>query len=173
MYLKGLGIALVVSIGLAPSQSEKSSQPKFEVTSVKPNKSPDLCKALIQYLPGGRYVATNVPLIRVIASAWSLPLQSQRLIVASGVRMPDEIYDIEATSEKGTFPPAIAWEARYHTMQLMVQVLLEDRFKLRVRREPKAATLRQDRADWFLQHPDRRLDAYEAGRPSKLRGQRR
>lgn len=135
--MRWIGIALAACIGLAQSQTEKTSTPKFEVTSVKPNKSPDLCKGLIQYLPGGRYVATNVPLIRVIASAWNLPLQSQRLILASGVRMPDEFYDIEATSEKGMFPPEKAWEGRYHTMQSMVKALLEDRFKLRIRREPK------------------------------------
>lgn len=112
-------------------------QPEFEVTSVRPNKSPDLSKGLLQFLPGGRFVATNIPLLRVIAVAWNLPLQSQRLTLASGVRMPDDIYDIEATAEKDTFPPGISTEARYHRMQLMLQALLEDRFKLRVRREAK------------------------------------
>jgi uncharacterized protein (TIGR03435 family) len=137
MNLKWMGLALVASIGLAQSQTEKTSTPKFEVTSVKPNKSPDLSKALIQFLPSGRFVATNIPLIRVIAVAWNLPLQSQRVTLGSGVRMPDDIYDIEATAEKGTFPPGLTSEARLLTMRLMLQALLEDRFKLRVRREPK------------------------------------
>jgi uncharacterized protein (TIGR03435 family) len=137
MKLKWMGLALVAFSGLAQSQTEKTSTPKFEVTSVKPNKSPDLSKALIQFLPSGRFVATNIALIRVIAVAWNLPLPSQRLTLASGVRMPDDIYDIEAIAEKGTFPPGLMTEARILTMRLMLQALLEDRFKLTVRREPK------------------------------------
>lgn len=54
MNLRWIGIALVASIELAQSQTENTSTPKFEVTSVRPNKSPDLGKALIQFLPGGR-----------------------------------------------------------------------------------------------------------------------
>jgi uncharacterized protein (TIGR03435 family) len=137
MNLKWTGIALVASIGLGQSQTKNASPPKFEVTSVKPNKSPDLSKGLVQFLPGGRFVATNIPLIRVIAVAWNLSLQSQRLTLASGVRMPDDIYDIEATAEKGTFPPGLTTEARLFRMRLMVQALLENRFKLRIRRESR------------------------------------
>jgi uncharacterized protein (TIGR03435 family) len=137
MSLKWIGIALVASIGLAQSQTEKPSTPKFEVTSVRPNKSPDLRKGGLQFLPGGRLVATNIPLIRVIAAAWNLPLQSQRLTLAPGVKMPDDIYDIEATAEKGTFSPGLSTDVRLLKMRLMLQALLEDRFKLRIRREPK------------------------------------
>ena len=133
MNLRWIGIALAASIGLA----QETSTPKFEVTSVKPNKSPDLSKAVIQLLPGGRFVATNIPLIQVIAAAWDLPLQSQRLTLASGVRMPDDIYDIEATAEKGAFPPGLTTEERGLKIRLMLQALLEDRFKLRIRQEPK------------------------------------
>jgi hypothetical protein len=115
----------------------KNFAPKFEVTSIKPNKSPDLSKGGLQLLPGGRFVATNIPLIQVIAAAWNLPLQSQRLPLASGVRMPDDIYDIEATAQKGAFPPGLSTEARLLGMRLMLQALLEDRFMLRIRREPK------------------------------------
>jgi uncharacterized protein (TIGR03435 family) len=75
--------------------------------------------------------------MQVIAAAWDLALQSQRLTLASGVKMPDDIYDIEATPERGTFPPGLATEARMVRMRLMIQALLEDRFKLRIRREPR------------------------------------
>ena len=107
------------------------------MASVRPNKSPDVCKALLQFLPGGRFVATNIPLIQVIATAWNLPLHSQRLTLAAGVRMPDDIYDIEATAEKGAFPPGLTTEARVLRMRLMIRALLEDRFKLRIRPESK------------------------------------
>jgi len=86
MKLRWMGIALAASIGLAQSQTEVTSTPKFEVTSVKPNKAPDLSKGGLQFLPGGRFVATNIPLIQVIGAAWNLPLQSQRLALAPGVQ---------------------------------------------------------------------------------------
>jgi bla regulator protein BlaR1 len=127
--------AAPVKTAPALSQTDQTSPPKFEVTSVRLNKSPDLSKALLQFLPGGRFVATNIPLMRVIAVAWSLPLQSQRLTLASGVRMPDDISYIEATAEKGTLPPGLTPMERFSRMKLMLQALLEDRFKLRIRPE--------------------------------------
>jgi bla regulator protein blaR1 len=132
--LKCVGMALMA--WLACSQTQTSPL-KFEITSVRPNNSPDPDKALVQFLPGGRFVSTNVPLIKVVAAAWGLALQSQRLILASGVKMPDEVYDIEATPEKGAFPPGITTEDRVVKMRLMVQALLEDRFQLIVRRDSK------------------------------------
>ena len=137
MNLNWAGIVLITSIGLAQAPTESAATPKFEVASVKPNKSPDLCKALTQLLPGGRFVTTNMPLMQLIAMAWNLPFQTQRITLAPGVKMPDEIYDMEASAEKGTFPPGIAVEERANRTRLMVQALLEDRFKLRIRREPK------------------------------------
>jgi uncharacterized protein (TIGR03435 family) len=135
--LKWIGITLVASIAFAQSPTEEAPTPKFEVTSVKLNKSPDLSKGLLQFLPGGRFVARNIPLIQVIAAAWNLALQSQRLTLASGVRLPDDIYDIEATAEEGAFQPALTTEARVLKMRLMIRALLEARFKLRIRREPR------------------------------------
>lgn len=136
--LKLIGIALVVaSIGLAQSQIEESSTPKFEVISVKLNRSPDPRKGGLQFLPNGRFLATNMPLIQVIAAAWNLPRQSQRLVLASGVQMLDDVYDIEAVPEKRTFPDGLATEERVVRMRLMVQALLEDRFKLSILREPR------------------------------------
>jgi uncharacterized protein (TIGR03435 family) len=137
MNLRWIGIALAASTGLARPQTEKTPAPKFEVASVRPNKSPRLSEGGLQFLPGGRFVATNIPLIEVIAAAWNLPFQSHRLTLAPGVRMPDDIYDIEATAEKGTFPPGLATETRLLRMRLMLRELLEDRFKLRIRIEPK------------------------------------
>jgi uncharacterized protein (TIGR03435 family) len=51
--------------------------------------------------------------------------------------MPGDIYDIEATAEKGAFPPGVTTEERLLRMRLMLQALLEDRFKLKIRRELK------------------------------------
>ncbi len=137
MNLRRIGIALVASIGMAQARMENLSTPKFDVTSVRLNRAPDLGKGLLQVLPGCRFVATNIPLMQVIAFAWDLPLHSQRLALASGVRMPEDIYDIEAVAEKDACPAAMTTEARVIKMRLMVQALLQDRFQLRIRRELK------------------------------------
>jgi uncharacterized protein (TIGR03435 family) len=137
MGLKWMGPALVAAMGLAQSQTDVAAKPKFEVTSVRLNKSPDLSKGLIQFLPGGRLVVTNMPLMKIIAAAWDLPLQTQRLTLASGVRMPGDIYDIEATPEKGTIATEEMPKTRGVKMQLMLQTLLEERFQLRVHGERK------------------------------------
>src|SRR5580698_4107983 len=68
-----LSALVASSIGLAQSQAENTSTPKFEVISVKLNKSPDLSKGLLQFLPGGRFVATNISLNEIIGAAWDLP----------------------------------------------------------------------------------------------------
>lgn len=137
MKLKWIGIALLASMSFAQAQTEKASTARFEVISVKLNKSPEPDKALMQFLPGGRFVATDIPLIQVIAVAWNLPRESQRLTFAPSVKMPDAIYDIEATAPQGAFPQGITQDARLTKMRLMLQALLEDRFKLSIRREPK------------------------------------
>jgi uncharacterized protein (TIGR03435 family) len=135
--LKRIGIVVAVFTGLAQPQSKNASTPKFEVTSVRLNKTPDLCKGLLQFRPGGTFSGTNVPLTRMIAVAWALPMQSPRITLSSGVKIPEEVYDLEATSPEGAFPPGTTGEARFARMKLMLQALREERFKLKVRTERK------------------------------------
>jgi uncharacterized protein (TIGR03435 family) len=110
-------------------------QPAFEVASVKQNKSGDQSTRM-QYLPGGKLSAANIPVYFIIASAYSVPAQSVRL---SGG--PDwtrsERYDIEAVAEKDAIPADASPQVRNDLMRLMLQKLLADRFKLTIRREMK------------------------------------
>ena len=120
--------------GLAAAQSNPASTPKFEVASIKANKAPG--RIGIEFLPGGRLVVNNLPFFVIVAMAYNLPFQSTRL---SGG--PDwiraERFDIEAKAEKDAIPAGMPGEARKHKMQLMLQALLADRFKLAVRRYSK------------------------------------
>ncbi len=109
-----------------PARAQR--KPAFEVTSVKPNTSADFRGAQMQFLPGGRFVATNYPLQFVIAAAWNVPFQGPRL--SGGPEwLRSERFDIEAKAANGAVPRA--------DMRLMLQALLEDRFKLKMRRESK------------------------------------
>lgn len=104
------------------------TRPTFEVKSVKANTSADFRGAQMQFLPGGRFVATNYPLQFVIAAAWNVPFQGPRL--AGG---PDwlrsERFHIEAKAANSA--------VRQAEMRLMLRALLEDRFQLTMRRKTK------------------------------------
>jgi uncharacterized protein (TIGR03435 family) len=101
--------------GLAPAQS-------FEVASLKLSKPP--ARSTITILPGGeRLVARNMPLLWLIGQAYGVP---NRLI--SGLDDVKETYDIEAKADHPV--------PREQIMR-MLRTLLEDRFRLKVRRETK------------------------------------
>jgi uncharacterized protein (TIGR03435 family) len=120
------------------AQPQAAKPRAFEVASVKPNTSEDLRNAALQYLPGGRFVARNVPLIFIIGEAYHVPYTSARL---SGG--PDwvrrEKYDIEGTAPADAFPAGTPAKTRVQGTRLMLQALLADRFQLVMRRETKEA----------------------------------
>ena len=133
----------VLSIGLVilntpqlRAQAQPAAAMAFEVTSVKPNTSADPRRIGMEFLPGGRFVATNLPLLMIIATAYDVPFQSARL---SGG--PDwirsERYDIEGKPEPGAIPPESTAKVRDEKVRLMLQTLLADRFKLTIRRDTK------------------------------------
>jgi uncharacterized protein (TIGR03435 family) len=110
----------------------------FEVASVKPNNSTDFRNNTLQFLPGGRFVARNIPLLMIVAEAYNTPFQSPRLTGGPDwKRLAFDRYDIEAAAEKGAIPAGSSTKARDDKMRLMLQSLLEERFKLKIHREPK------------------------------------
>jgi uncharacterized protein (TIGR03435 family) len=120
----------------APRQS--STPLAFEVASIKQNRSLDRRRSSkrLQFTPGGRFVAVNLPLDAIIGIAYSLSPDAGGL---SGG--PDWIhsarYNIEAVAEKDATPAGSSAKVRDEKMRLMLQTLLADRFKLAVRREVK------------------------------------
>lgn len=119
-----LGLAGIVAATVAAAQPG----PVFEVISVKANTSTDFRGAQMQFLPGGRFVATNYPLQFVIAAAWNVPFQGPRL-TGGPDWLRSERFDIEAKAANGA--------VRQAEMRLMLRALLEDRFHLKMRRESK------------------------------------
>ena len=114
------------------------AQPAFEVTSVKPHKADSGRGSLPQFLPGGRFVSTGVPLKFVIAVAYNVGFQSVRLSGGPGwIGSAEGVYDIEATAGPGVIPAGLPSKARSEKMRLMLQALLADRFKLKIRTETK------------------------------------
>jgi uncharacterized protein (TIGR03435 family) len=101
-----------------------SSGQGFEVASVKVGTPP--ARTTFGPLPGGeRYRARNIPLPWLVSSAYGVPL---RQISGLPQAFANESYDIEAKVEH---------PVNSAQMKAMLRTLLEDRFKLVVRRETR------------------------------------
>ncbi len=128
-------LCLLLSAVIAGAQSKDVELPRFEVASVKPNKSGDRSfDGGIQ--PGGRFVARNVDLQTIIRIAYS---KSGLLQVWQIVNAPSwtasERFDITAVSERELKEPAMRGE--FAPVQIMLQSLLMDRFNLRAHFEER------------------------------------
>lgn len=127
-----VALAIVAAVGInIVAQSPPAETPKFEVASVRPNTSGDN-KMLSQVQPGGRYTAVNVPPRLLIINSYGL--QEQQLVGAPPW-ISSERFDIVAKAE-GDLGPPVSRDAP-SKLQLMIRALLEDRFKLKVHREPR------------------------------------
>src|SRR6185295_18450335 len=120
-----------LSASAAQANQERTPSSIFEVASVKVNKSGDT-NGLLRRQPGGRVNATNMPLRQLIQFAYSIaPYQ----LIGGPGWMAAERYDIVAKMEGN--PAAVAPGAGFDPAQLALRALLEDRFKLKIRRETR------------------------------------
>ena len=127
-------LAALLAVGMmnAPAvqaQSTAATVPRFEVASIKPSslEGPDVKRPGldVRMLPGGRLQAEKVLLRYFIQNAYGVePFQ----ISGEPAWINSTYYDIEA---KATGNP------NNSQMRLMMQALLEDRFKLKLHHETK------------------------------------
>jgi uncharacterized protein (TIGR03435 family) len=106
----------------------------FEIVSIKPHKSADDPTMMPLGLAGGRYTATNVHLRQLIVAAYVDSVFALQGAEIDGIRgwAATDGFDVQAKVEAGCTP------TKLQTME-MLQAMLEDRFKLKIRREPKSA----------------------------------
>jgi uncharacterized protein (TIGR03435 family) len=122
VHRRGCIVAVAVSCGVAIAA--QSSKPAFEVASVKRNLSGPFASGQ-NVRPGGVFSATNQSLERLIQFAYGI--DAAQLEGGPGwVR--EYRYDVSARA---------AGEVPIDQLRLMVQSLVEDRFRLRVRREQR------------------------------------
>jgi uncharacterized protein (TIGR03435 family) len=132
-----LTIAVVVAVtvgGLAVNIIAQTTvpaepKPKFEVASVRENTSGSN-QVSVGMQPGGRFTAVNMPLVILMRSAYRL--QDSQLVGAPDWTETSR-YDITAKAE-GDLPPSSPIGPP-STGMVMLQSLLEERFKLKVHRE--------------------------------------
>ena len=106
-----------------------AAKPSFEVASVKANKTGEQGMSMATQ-PGGRFIATNVPLGMLIRNAFEL--QESQL-----AGLPDwatsERFDITAKAEQDVAPT----NQKPSPHQLMLQSLLEERFHFKAHTETR------------------------------------
>jgi len=106
----------------------------FEVASVRANKSGD-GNGMLRQLPGGRMTATNMPLRPMITFAYGLA--GYQLVGGPGW-INTSRYDVnakmDANPQSSAFLPGASAP---NPMQVALQKLLEDRFKLKIHRETR------------------------------------
>lgn len=110
----------VLALGLLLQAPQALS---FEAASIKPTQFPPGSPSGIRTFPEGRIVGQNVTLRRCIRGAYDVP----ETLVVGGPKWADEDrYDIEATAGR---------PAGNGDLNIMIQSLLADRFKLVIHRE--------------------------------------
>jgi uncharacterized protein (TIGR03435 family) len=123
MNLRPLGVTLAITAALAQSQT----RPQFAVTSVRPNKTGCCLSGGIGNGTGG---GRDVTLKFLIGFAYRL----QQFQISGGPKWIDsQHFDIEGKSEDP--------RASNDQLRLMLQSLLEDRFKLKLHRETKQSSI--------------------------------
>lgn len=116
--------AIILATGALCQAQSPPIRSGFEVASVRPAASPD-GQALLQALPG-RLRMQNLALRRLILNAWGV--QDYQL-AGDPPWLASEHYDIQATAAADTSVQQMEGP--------MLQVLLEERFKLTVHRETR------------------------------------
>jgi uncharacterized protein (TIGR03435 family) len=124
-----LGICLIGAISVAAAQESAN----FEVASVRLNKSGD-GNGMLRQLPGGRMTATNMPLRAMVTFAYSLA--GYQLVGGPGWLNTNR-YDVAAKMDGNPNSAFLPGSTAPNPMQLALQKLLEDRFKLKIHRETR------------------------------------
>jgi uncharacterized protein (TIGR03435 family) len=145
--------AIIAIANASPSHiaaQTPSAAPQFEVASIKPNKAGPGPQR-IGFQPGGRFVATNIPVRDLISIAYGQPQPLPNFQIIGGPGwITSERFDITAKAEGDPQPGPTGAPTQ---MFLMLRSLLAERFKLvaheEMRDQPIYA-LKVDRADGKL-----------------------
>ncbi|MBZ5632249.1 MAG: TIGR03435 family protein [Acidobacteriia bacterium] len=126
-----IAAAILAAGTLVHAQQQSAPRPAFEVASIKPG-DPNSQMFRIGSMPGGRFAANNASLKMLIQTAYDVRSHQ----ISGGPNWLDSAkYDIDAKPDSAT--PIPAGPAGGPQMRLMLQSLLEERFKLKLHRESK------------------------------------
>jgi uncharacterized protein (TIGR03435 family) len=120
----------MMMISLMPAQKGNEEKPSFEVISIKRGIQDN--RTSNDFLPGGRFKA-HAPLQSLISYAYEIDYLQ---VIGVPKSLENIKWDIEAKPEEGKYPLKKGILDR-HLGNLMVQSMLEDRFKLKVHQETR------------------------------------
>jgi hypothetical protein len=129
------GIVATVGASILPPQFAAQSPPSvasgptFEVASIKPNRTGSGGPTSTQVLPGGTYVATNMPIRLLIGQSYRV---SSLRLVGGPSWIASEHFDINAKANGELFP-----RGDQRPLETALRALLADRFKLVVHTETR------------------------------------
>jgi uncharacterized protein (TIGR03435 family) len=107
--------------------------PRFDVVSVKPRKNDDT-PIRLDVQPGGRVTAVNIPLKQLIRAAYTLQLDQ---IVNAPGWTESERFDISGIADRELATTAVWKPGTFAPIQLLLQSLLADRFRMVVHTETR------------------------------------
>lgn len=113
----------------AQSPANNSAGVRFEVISVKPNPTGRAGWTQTRVLPGGRYIATNMPIRLLIGQTYQV--QSYRLI-GGPAWIETDAFDIVATADRDLSPAN-----GQRPLNDALKALLAERFKLKIHTETR------------------------------------
>jgi bla regulator protein BlaR1 len=124
--------AAVLLVGIiSPLRAVQGGSQEFEVASIKKNSSGRGPYNLgLSFEPNGRFQVTNAPLVTLINIAYGL---TYKQLDANGFALGDQAFDVDARAPENTVPQDP--EARKAQLRVMMQKLLEDRFKLAIHKK--------------------------------------
>jgi uncharacterized protein (TIGR03435 family) len=140
--LVAVGLALLGAIApvRASRQASQAGAAAFEIVSVKENTSGDPFgggdRLNSRIYPGGRFTARNMTLHDLVLLAYRWEITRSQLTGISPW-MDQRRFDIDAKAADGAVAAGEIDVPRAQLMDGMLQTLLADRFKLRVRREQR------------------------------------
>ena len=125
------------AVYLAAALPAVAQSQAFVTIAIQPARSADPRNARMKVLPNGDFIASAVPVIRLLSYAYDVPVNpSPRLSALPGWTIRDR-FDIEAKAPANAIPVNSSdSEARIRTRQ-MIRRLLADRFGLAMRVENK------------------------------------
>lgn len=129
---------LVALMLIAEVCSAQTAQPPFEVTSIRPNHSGEERSAV--YFQTGRFVAENATLRAIIAYAYQL----KDFQISGGPNwMNSDRFNITAKEEDSMVAKSLnlPWKLYREQLGQMVQLLLTDRFQLKVIHQPRESSV--------------------------------
>jgi uncharacterized protein (TIGR03435 family) len=139
LLLAGLALGVIaapVAVGVLNAPSIRAQAPSearlaFEVASIKPT---DVRDGDFDIGENGRFKAEGVNLETLITFAYDI---HWKYLKFSDPADEDQRYTIEAMADSNDIPPGLPWRVRDARVMRMVQTLLTERFKLKIRRETK------------------------------------